>query len=346
MRGSGRNVQRLAQKAREYASESEAEEEKLPCDGFAICWESSDGPERLCRSVCTGVAQPFSMLLAEDVPVGKTSIGLCSEHAAQYLRTRYPNKCSHQDCNKVGFLGPQGLKLCTMHQSAVALSRPRSRSRSKSSEEPGEDPDEAEMEVDDENGGPEDTARNLLEAKQEEPVRKPRRSMSHSPGHTPKSSIHRSLAKIGLLDSPGSEGAPTLLQDFFEKFSEAKLMGWTEDTVRGHLQDNYELEPITFTDLDKNDKEQDELAIHVGEMLSFVAFACVAGERWRGTVVIYGGDNSIVKAWIQTRKAGVRAGKLLIRVVNLVEMRVRMHHHGGLVDLPQRGCGLHHQVHG
>ena len=261
MRGSGRNVQRLAQKAREYASESEAEEEKLPCDGFAICWESSDGPERLCRSACTGVAQPFSMLLAEDFPVGKTSIGLCSEHAAQYLRTRYPNKCSHQDCNKVGFLGPQGLKLCTMHQSAVALkdassrtsrSRPRSRSRSKSStvaapEEPGEDPEEAEMEVDDENGGPEDTARNLLrEAKQEEPVRKPRRSMSHSPGHTPKSSIHRSLAKIGLLDSPGSEGAPTLLQDFFEKFSEAKLMGWTEDTVRGHLQDNYELEPITL----------------------------------------------------------------------------------------------------
>ena len=65
-----------------------------------------------------------------------------------------------------------------------------------------------------------------------------------------------------------------------------------------------------LTDLDKNDKDQDELAIHVGEMLSFVAFACVAGERWRGTVVIYGGDNSIVKAWIQT-----------IRVVNLVEMR-------------------------
>lgn len=76
-----------------------------------------------------------------------------------------------------------------------------------------------------------------------------------------------------------------------------------------------------LTDQDKNERSEDEMAIHVGEMLSFVAFACAAGERWRNSVVIYGGDNSIVKAWLQTRKAGVRAGKLLIRVVNLVEMR-------------------------
>ena len=261
MRGSGKNVQRLAQRAREFASESEAEEEKLPCDGFFICWEASEGPERLCSRVCTGEAQPFSMLLADDFPSGKTSVGLCSEHAAQYLRTRYLHKCSHQDCDKVGFLGPQGLKLCTMHQSAVvakegtprpARSRPRSRSRPKNVAPPSpgeaeEEQDEAEMEVDEENGGPEDTARNMMRvAKQEEPARRTRRSLSQSPGQTPKSSIHRSLAKIGLLDSPGSDGAPTLLQEFFEKFSEAKLMGWTEETVRGHLQDNYELEPITL----------------------------------------------------------------------------------------------------
>ena len=76
-----------------------------------------------------------------------------------------------------------------------------------------------------------------------------------------------------------------------------------------------------LTDRDRLEKVEGEIAIHVGEMLSFVAFACAAGERWRGTVVIYGGDNSIVKSWLQTRKAGVRAGKLLIRVVNLIEMR-------------------------
>ncbi len=76
-----------------------------------------------------------------------------------------------------------------------------------------------------------------------------------------------------------------------------------------------------LTDQDRMKEDGAEMAIHVGEMLSFVAFACVAGEKWRGTVVVYGGDNSIVKSWLQTRKAGVRAGKLLIRVVNLVEMR-------------------------
>lgn len=255
LKGSGSNVQRLAQRAREFASESEAEEEKLPCGSFSICWETNSGPERLCARTCTAVAQPFSMFLAEDSPEGKT-VGLCSEHAAQYLRTRYVEKCSHQDCNRVGFLGPQGFKLCTMHQSAAvakdetpraARSRPRSRSRSKSSQVAvAEDPEEvaeAEMEVDDENGGPEDTARNMIrEARQEEPVRRPRRSSSHSPGHTPKSAIQRSLAKVGLLDSPGSDGSPTLLQDFFERFAEAKLMGWTEETVRSHLEEKHEMD--------------------------------------------------------------------------------------------------------
>lgn len=35
----------------------------------------------------------------------------------------------------------------------------------------------------------------------EEGVRK-RRHSSRSPGNTPKSSVHRSLAKLGMLDSP------------------------------------------------------------------------------------------------------------------------------------------------
>ena len=33
------------------------------------------------------------------------------------------------------------------------------------------------------------------------------------------------------------------------------------------------------------------LAIHLGEMLSFVAFACKVGASWAGKVVLYGGDN-------------------------------------------------------
>ena len=65
------------------------------------------------------------------------------------------------------------------------------------------------------------------------------------------------------------------------------------------------------------------LAIHVGEMLSFVAFACQVGFVWAGRVVIFGGDNKIVYHWVLSRRSGTRAGRLLIRVLNLVERRFR-----------------------
>ncbi|CAE7937610.1 unnamed protein product [Symbiodinium necroappetens] len=69
--------------------------------------------------------------------------------------------------------------------------------------------------------------------------------------------------------------------------------------------------------------EDEEVAIHVAEMLSFLAFACKVGEFWKGKVVIYGGDNKIVKEWITGRKAGTRVGRMLVRVMNLLEMRFR-----------------------
>ena len=73
----------------------------------------------------------------------------------------------------------------------------------------------------------------------------------------------------------------------------------------------------------ENIGEDAKLAIHLGEMLSFVAFACRVGGSWTGKVVVYGGDNKTVYHWIANRKSGVRAGRLLIRVLNLVEMRYR-----------------------
>ena len=76
-----------------------------------------------------------------------------------------------------------------------------------------------------------------------------------------------------------------------------------------------------LNDKEMDDEELEELAIHVAEMLSFVAFACEVGWRWRGAVVIYGGDNTVVKQWLETRRSGVRAGRLLIRVVNMIEAR-------------------------
>lgn len=38
-------------------------------------------------------------------------------------------------------------------------------------------------------------------------------------------------------------------------------------------------------------------------------------ERWR-----YMPDNLIVKHWLQSRQSGVRAGRLLVRLANLVEI--------------------------
>ena len=75
-----------------------------------------------------------------------------------------------------------------------------------------------------------------------------------------------------------------------------------------------------LTDEEKQ-SEGEELVIHLGEMLSFVAFACVMGEEWKGKVVVYAGDNTIVRNWLRSRRSGVRGGRLLIRVINMVEMR-------------------------
>ena len=73
----------------------------------------------------------------------------------------------------------------------------------------------------------------------------------------------------------------------------------------------------------------DKLVIHLGEMLSFVAFACKVGAAWSGKVVVFGGDNMIVFHWVSSRKSGVRGGRLLIRVLNLVERRYRCRILGG-----------------
>ena len=77
---------------------------------------------------------------------------------------------------------------------------------------------------------------------------------------------------------------------------------------------------MVLTDVEALENE-DEVVIHLGEMLSFVAFACAMGPLWQGKVVIYAGDNVIVKHWLNSRRSRVRGGRLLVRVVNMVEMR-------------------------
>ena len=70
-------------------------------------------------------------------------------------------------------------------------------------------------------------------------------------------------------------------------------------------------------------QEQDEIAIHVAEMLAFLAFACHAGHLWSGKAVLYGGDNQIVRSWVGDRKAGTAVGRVMVRITDLLEMRFR-----------------------
>ena len=74
-----------------------------------------------------------------------------------------------------------------------------------------------------------------------------------------------------------------------------------------------------LTDIERIE-EDERLAIHLGEMLSFVAFSCQVADAWRGAIVVYR-DNVVVKRWLQRRVSNTRAGRLLIRLTNMIEAR-------------------------
>ena len=97
---------------------------------------------------------------------------------------------------------------------------------------------------------PGDQARALLremKGAEPEPVyddQEPKRTRltSRSPGHTPKSSIHRNLARLGLLDSPPEDAAgPSLLEEFFEIYSGGKATGLSESGARDLLGSRHNL---------------------------------------------------------------------------------------------------------
>ena len=84
-----------------------------------------------------------------------------------------------------------------------------------------------------------------------------------------------------------------------------------------------ELRPWVERALEKDSGGDADCPIHVGEMLSLVAFACQVGPSWTGRVVAYAGDNQVMVSWVTTRQSRTRAGRILVRVLNLVERRYR-----------------------
>ncbi|CAE7204330.1 unnamed protein product, partial [Symbiodinium sp. KB8] len=62
-----------------------------------------------------------------------------------------------------------------------------------------------------------------------------KKARDKSPGGTPKASIQKNLAKLGLLDSPQRDHPLSILEEFFNQFAEGKEMGLTEEGVRANL---------------------------------------------------------------------------------------------------------------
>lgn len=112
----------------------------------------------------------------------------------------------------------------------------RSRSRSRSRARATEIDDEAEIDEDDDDENGPAMAKKLLQETEEASgtgARTRKRVPSRSPGHTPKSSVHRNLARMGMLDSEGRRRSP----GSWRRCSTGKPMGVTEDEVRQRMKD-------------------------------------------------------------------------------------------------------------
>ena len=232
------------QRVRDYASESETEEQL--CAGHTITWKTAEGLQTLAESRCKCVGAKFHQILVEDLPAQVETVELCPKHATQYLTKRYIHKCGNVDCNRVGTNLQTGVRLCTDHapargrevpegSSSSRRSRSRSRVRTRSGDEglPRDDEGAEEAEDEDEENG-EARARDLLRGAREGEGdrRQKRRVASRSPGHTPKSNLQRNLAKINMLNSPGSEMAEKPLEMFMERFAEGRVEGIKEEQIR------------------------------------------------------------------------------------------------------------------
>ena len=210
LKGTSNSAQRLAKKVTEYTSESEAETVKV-CEAHRVGWTTEHGLERLSEAVCKSAADECTVLLVEDVPKGCSELSLCPVHQARYMSTRLPSKCVVHGCNHLGFLSSAGMHLCAEHKEmpkTPSQKEKRSRSRSRSRARVLDPEDEVEDEDDDDEENGPASAKRLLQETEDAghavPTRGRKRVPSRSPGNTPKSSVHRNLARIGMLDSPGS----------------------------------------------------------------------------------------------------------------------------------------------
>eukprot|EP00438_Fugacium_kawagutii_P016301 Skav208504 [mRNA] locus=scaffold1658:140020:151562:+ [translate_table: standard] len=242
----GASASRVLGRLRDYASESETEEAK--CQATQVTWTTDGIAEVLAKRPCTEVGKPLPQVLQEDLAEGCSELHLCSKHAHLYLTKRVPLKCGCYGCNRFGETLHDGVRWCARHlprkspSTSAASRRSRSRSRVRGYKDDDEDADGYPADQEDEDGDPEngpagvqDLLSEAKDAGRDVGSRPRKRVASRSPGHTPKSTIQRNLAKIGMLSSPGSEVEPKILESFMEMYADGRQDGLREEQVRDRL---------------------------------------------------------------------------------------------------------------
>eukprot|EP00434_Breviolum_minutum_P012254 symbB.v1.2.010803.t1/scaffold712.1/size170421/2 len=240
-----------------YASESETEE--IRCTSHQVRWHDGQGVRVLSEGACKNSGSECTHLLVEDQTEGETAF-LCPSHASRYLLQRFSLKCCYQGCNHVSLSNDGGMQVCSAHKPQT---RSRSTSKSRSREAPGGDqrgetvtedvPENAEAiksELKDvkrllqeiQFAGKDAEGEDVENGTEDIGHRRKPRVTSRSPGRTPKSTIHKNLAKVGMLDSPG-EPRFSLLEEFFDRFAEARPLGVGEEEIRNQLATKYDMNP-------------------------------------------------------------------------------------------------------
>ena len=246
-------------RARDYASESETEQ--IRCCAYQLKWEGAKGTEVLSDNLCTGSTVDEVELLFEDQLGTKSKLPLCPKHSVMYLKVRLQLKCVKEGCQRVGQLNDHGLRLCGEHgepgpTSSTASRRSSSRSRSRH-REPPEDPEDEEEEepkprrrVRVSRAKEDEEVKDFLEEIRSEGVERPRSSrmkVTSSPGNTPRSSVQRNLARLGLINSPDKRSFQTTLEEFMEQFVEGKDLGLEEEDVRKQMAVQYGIPLVELT---------------------------------------------------------------------------------------------------
>lgn len=240
---------------------SESEQEAEPCEASCVRWSGTTGEERLSEGPCTASAVGSTDVLFEDQFQGRTSLRLCPLHSSKYLSSRYMHKCGFDGCSRLGHATTKGVRVCAENEGEMRPQRS-SRSRSRYRSEVVAEAEGAEKKDDLQDvKGLLAEIRNALPgpAAPSSTPEPSRRRASRSPGNTPKSTIHRNLAKIGLLDSPGTdEDGITYLEEFFDLYAESKGMETGEAAVRRTLADRHRMSVAEITQhlVDQGVKEQ------------------------------------------------------------------------------------------